>query len=61
MAGKKNRKLAAPVLVNLLLEANTIVQLDRQAAALSKRSGFRVYRSELIRAVLEQYLKEAGV
>ncbi len=56
MAGQKNRKLTAPVLVNLLLEANTIVQLDRQAAALTKKHGFKVYCSDLIREVLKDYL-----
>ncbi len=61
MAGQKNRKLTAPVLVNLLLEANTIVQLDRQAAALTKKHGFKVYRSDLIREVLKNYLDVAKV
>ena len=61
MAGQKNRKLTAPVLVNLLLEANTIVQLDRQAQALSKKTGFKVYRSDVIREVLRDYLDRQGV
>ena len=61
MAGQKNRKLTAPVLVNLLLEANTIVQLDRQAQALSKKTGFKVYRSDVIREVLRDYLDKQGV
>ena len=61
MAGQKNRKLTAPVLVNLLLEANAIVQLDRQAQALSKKTGFKVYRSDVIREVLRDYLDKQGV
>ena len=61
MAGQKNRKLTAPVLVNLLIEANTIADLDRQAAALTKKNGFKVYRSDLIRGILVNYLEVSGV
>ena len=61
MAGQKNRKLTAPVLVNFLLETNTIVQLDRQAQALSKKTGFKIYRSDVIREVLRDYLDSQGV
>ncbi len=61
MAGEKNRKLNAPVLINFLVEAATLAQLDRQAAALTKKHGFKVYRSDLIREVLKNYLDVAQV
>ena len=55
------KKIQVPVLINMLLEASTIKQLDRQANALTKKHGFTVYRSDLIREVLTNYLDVAGV
>ena len=55
------RKLEVPVLVNLMIEAKTLKGVDRQAKALSKKHGFRIYRADIIREVLENYLKVSGV
>lgn len=55
------RKLEAPILVNLQMDANMIVKLDRQAAALTKKTGYKVYRSDVIREVLHNYLEVSGV
>jgi hypothetical protein len=57
----RKRKLQAPVQINIILDANTVKALDRQAVALSKKYGFNIFRGEIIREVLENYLKVAGV
>ena len=55
------KKMQVPVMINMLLEASTIKQLDRQANALTKKNGFMVYRSDLIREIIINYLNVAGV
>ncbi len=55
------RKMEVPVMINMLLEASTIKKLDRQANALTKKHGFTVYRSDLIREVVDNYLNVSGV
>ncbi len=62
MAGEKNRKMDDPVLTSLLLDRNMIVRLDRQARLVSKRNGIKASRSDLIRAVINNYLSvTAGI
>lgn len=57
-----NRKrMEAPVTINVILEANSIVQLDRQAIALTKKHGFTISRGELIREIITNYLDVSGV
>ncbi len=56
MAGEKNRKMDDPVLTSLMLDRNMIVRLDRQARLVSKRNGIKASRSDLIRAVINNYL-----
>jgi len=55
------KKMAAPILINLLMNANDVVRLDRQAHALTKKHGFKVYRSDIMREVLSNYLDTNGV
>jgi hypothetical protein len=54
-------KLNAPVLFTIFLEADQIVKLDRQAKAISKKHGFHIYKADIIREVLANYLEVSGV
>ncbi len=61
MSGEKNRKMDDPVLISLLFDRSMIVKLDRQKVGLQKKHGFTISRSELIRAILQDYLKKLAV
>lgn len=54
------REIKAPMLINLVMDASTVKALDRKAAALSKKHGFQVSRSAIIREICENYINVTG-
>lgn len=53
---KGNRKMNEAVQVSMFMDRQLIAQLDRKAKMLSKKTGFHVSRSDLVRQVLDNYV-----
>ena len=54
------RYLKAPVMITMYMEAHILHGLDRKAKALSKKHGFQVSRSAIIREICENYINVTG-